>query len=145
VLTTDQKGVVAETAIAHAAAKLGIPVFRPLAPQRYDFVFDFGTRFVRVQCKWAVHMGAVVLVRCRRCRRGRDGLIHAGYSPDEIDAFAAYCAELERCFYLPVDLVRGRKAIHLRLAAARNNQRTGVNWADDFDFDRLHWDRLKGP
>jgi hypothetical protein len=25
------------------------------------------------------------------------------YSHDEVDAFAAYCAELDRCYFLPIE------------------------------------------
>jgi len=43
-LTTDQKGVVAEMAIAHAALELGVGVSRLLGDQRYDLIFDFGAK-----------------------------------------------------------------------------------------------------
>jgi PD-(D/E)XK endonuclease len=56
------------------------------------------------------------------------------YSPHEIDAFAAYCAELDRCYFLPLETFGQRSAIQLRLAPARNNQKAGVNWAKDFEF-----------
>jgi hypothetical protein len=36
VLTTNQKGLIAETAVIHECAKLGVPVLRPLDDQRYD-------------------------------------------------------------------------------------------------------------
>jgi hypothetical protein len=144
-LSSNQKGAIAESAIAHAAVKAGIGVLRPLADERYDFVFDLKTRFVRIQCKWAVRIADVVSVRCRTCRRARSGLVHGRYTADEIDAFAAYCFELDRCFYLPIEFVAERVAIHLRLGPARNNQRLRVNWADEFDFERLHWDELRGP
>ena len=60
-----------------------------------------------------------------------------GYGPDEIDAVAAYCLELDRCFYFPLAWMGGRTFVQLRLERSRNNQRKGINWADDFDFDRL--------
>jgi PD-(D/E)XK endonuclease len=101
VLTTDQKGAIAEAAIALAAIELGIGVSRPLGDERYDLVFDLGTRFLRVQCKWASREGEIVLVRSYSCRRTRDGLLRRPYSTDEIDAVAAYCAELDRCYLLP--------------------------------------------
>ncbi|MGH3084541.1 MAG: hypothetical protein ACRDNP_10895 [Gaiellaceae bacterium] len=42
-LTTDQKGVIAETAIAHAATKLGIEVYRPIVEGgRFDMIFLLG-------------------------------------------------------------------------------------------------------
>jgi hypothetical protein len=53
VLTTDQKGAIAEAPIALAAIELGIGVSRPLGDERYDLIFDLRARFLRVQCKWA--------------------------------------------------------------------------------------------
>ena len=133
-MTTDQKGAIAETAIVHAATRLGISVSRPISPQRYDLIFDLGTRLVRVQCKWAVLLQNVVLVRCYRARRGRDKQVVESYTIEEIDAVAAYCHELDRSYYIPFDRFPRRRSFHLRLAASRNNQRRGVLWADDFDL-----------
>jgi hypothetical protein len=145
VLSTNQKGAIAETAITAAAVRAGTGVSKPVADERYDLVFDLRPGLARVQCKWAVRVGGVVSVRCRTCRRARTGLVHRRYAPGEIDAFAAYCADLERCFYLPLEAVAGRANIYLRLTAARNNQKLGVNWADDFDFERLHLSGFTGP
>ena len=139
-LTTDQKGTIAEMAIAWAAVKRGIGVFRPLTDgERYDLIFDLRPRLVRVQCKWAVRSGDVVIIRAYSCRRTNTGLRRSFYSADEIDAIAAYCAEIDRCFYLPLSEIPGRTGIHLRLAATANNQQLGVSWADDFDFERLEF------
>jgi hypothetical protein len=40
VLTTDQKGAVAELAIARQAAELGIGVWAAYTVERYDLIFD---------------------------------------------------------------------------------------------------------
>ena len=66
------------------------------------------------------------------------------YTPEEIDAFAAYCAEVDQCWLLPIDRFPRKSAIQLRLEPTRNNQRLGVNWAQDFEFERLNWSDL-GP
>jgi hypothetical protein len=145
VLTTDQKGAVAELAIAHIAAELGVGVFKPLTDgERYDLIFDFRPRLVRVQCKWAAVAGDVLIVRCRSCRRTRAGLLHRAYTADEVDAIAAYSPELRRGFYVPIDLLGGRSHLQLRIAPSRNNQRFGVDWADDFALDARLTDLL-GP
>lgn len=137
-LSTDQKGAIAELAITLRAVEMGLDVYRPVVEGgRYDLIFDVGGRLLRVQCKWASRQGAVVLVRCMSCRRTKDGLLHRGYESHEIDGVAAYCAELDRCFFLPIDQVAGRKAIHLRLGRARNSQSLLVNWADDFRLESL--------
>ena len=134
-LTTDQKGNIAESAIALAAIRLGIDVYWPLGEGgRYDLILDVGGRLNRVQCKWAPRHRDVVLVRCYSTRRNRDGLLRRIYARGEIDAYAAYCQELDRCFFLPYDEFVCQTQIYLRLSGANNNQKLGINWADDFDF-----------
>ena len=134
-LSTDQKGAVAELAIAHAAAALGVGVFRPLTDgERYDLIFDLRPRLVRVQCKTAVLKASVLAVPFYSARRCRDGFVKKFYSASEIDAVAAYNVELDRCFFIPFEEIRFRAYLQLRLDPCRNNQRIGVNWAKDFDF-----------
>jgi PD-(D/E)XK nuclease superfamily protein len=53
VLTTNQKGFLAETAVIHECARLGIAVSKPLGDQRYDLILDLGSTLLRIQCKWA--------------------------------------------------------------------------------------------
>jgi PD-(D/E)XK nuclease superfamily protein len=134
VLTTDQKGAVAELAIARAAAELGIGVWGSYTVERYDLIFDLRPRLVRVQCKWATRRGDIISVPCYANRRNRNGLLRTFYSPEEIDAFAGYCADLDRCYFLSLERFVRRTSIQLRLAPSKNNQQAGVNWAKDFEF-----------
>jgi hypothetical protein len=72
-LSTDQKGAIAESAIIHAAIKLGIGVLKPLTDgHRYDLIFDIAERLVRVQCKFV---------------RLNDGVVMS--APSQIDALRA--------------------------------------------------------
>jgi PD-(D/E)XK endonuclease len=143
-LTTNQKGVLAEAAITLEAAKLGVGIVLPVGDERYDLILDVRPTLLRVQCKWAVRRGDVVVVRTRTCRRGREGLIHRSYGAGEIDLIAAYCAEADSCYLLPPELSCGRAAVQLRLCATRNNQQQGIHWARDFAFAAT-LERLYGP
>lgn len=143
-LTTDQKGAIAEEAIAFAAIKFGVPVLRPMTDERYDLVLDLGDRFFRVQSKWAVCKGEVVFIRCRRCRRGPEGFIDRGYQRGEIEAIAAYCAELDETYLLPLEMSVGRATVQLRRSPTRNNQRAGIHWAREYEFGAT-LGRLLGP
>src|SRR3989442_1616019 len=73
-------------------------------------------------------------IRCYSSRRGASGFINRAYSCVEIDALAAYCMDLDRCFLIPIARIDGRPTVRLRVAPARNNQIRGVNLAEDFDF-----------
>src|SRR5947208_2464204 len=108
-LTTNQKGVVAETAIIHEAAKLGIVVCRPLDDARYDLVLDLPTGLMRVQCKWTPRIGDVVVVRSYSNRRAREGFRRRVYTSEEIDTVAGYCPETRRCYLLPAALFSGHR------------------------------------
>jgi PD-(D/E)XK endonuclease len=138
VLSTNQKGAIAETAIAHAAIRLGIEVYKPIAEGgRYDLIFGVDSGLLRIQCKWAARHGDIIVVRCVSCRRGREGFVRRRYTADEIDAIAAYCMDVDRCFILPITQFPAPSAIQLRLGPTRNNQQAGINWADDYDLLRL--------
>ena len=117
-LTTDQKGAIAESAIVHAAIKLGIGVYRPLSDgARYDLIFDLGDRLERVQCKWGPMRGDVIIARACSSRRTAQGLRRRMYAAGEIDALAVYSPDLDRCFYLPAGRVIGRPEVSLRVSA----------------------------
>jgi PD-(D/E)XK endonuclease len=146
-LSTNQKGAIAETAVVHRAVRLGIDVYRPVVEgARYDLIFVLSDLLLRVQCKWAVRDGGVIPVRCYSSRRSSSGFLRRPYTRDEVDAIAAYCPELDRCYLLPLALFGTRTEIQLRLVAAQNEQRARINWADDFVFERLDLivERLQG-
>jgi hypothetical protein len=134
-LTTDQKGAIAEMAIAWEATRLGIEVYRPIAEGgRFDMIFLLGDELKRVQCKSASRVGDVLVVRCYSCRRAKEGFCKRRYGPEEIDALAAYSPDLDRCFYVPVEMIAGRFDLRLRIGPTRNNQRQLVTWAKDYEF-----------
>jgi prevent-host-death family protein len=128
-------GATAELKIAAAATELGVPVLRPMAEHgRYDLAFEIAGQILRVQCKWAPRHGEVVVVTLAGYRLSTRGPIRTTYAADEIDAVAAYCAELDRAYLLPAALVAGMHAVNLRLAPPRNGQRAALNWATDFEL-----------
>jgi PD-(D/E)XK endonuclease len=133
-LTTNQKGALAETAIAHEAIKLGIGVYRPLGDERCDLIFDLRPRLMRVQCKWASRRGDVIVVQLYSSRRTADGLRRTYYSPTEIDAFAAYAPDTGSCYFVEFAQIGVIQALHLRLEPAKNNQSKGLRWAREFEF-----------
>jgi prevent-host-death family protein len=138
VLSSDRKGAIAETAIAAAATKLGIPVLRPIIEHaRYDLAFEIGDRILRVQCKWGALDEDRALIKVRiggSWLSPTAGYVRSSYTEDEIDALAVYCDELDRCYLLPSALVAGREAIQLRLTPPKNGQRACLNRAIDFEL-----------
>lgn len=89
----------------------------------------------------------MIPVRCYSSRRTRRGFLKRSYTAAEADAIVAYCPDLDRCYFLPLDVFGGRTHVQLRLSPTHNNQKLGVNWADDFALESLDWSRIafQGP
>jgi prevent-host-death family protein len=133
---SNQKGNVAELAIATEAARLGLSVLKPLTEhERYDLVIGIDGRLLRVQCKWASLHGEVVKVRFGSCYHSPTrGYVKTTYGADKVDAIAAYCHDLGRCYFLLIENFAGKNGVHLRVGPARNNQRASLHWAADYEF-----------
>ncbi len=135
VMSSNQKGAIAELKIAAAAAQSDIPVLRPMTDHcRYDLAFEVAGQLLRVQCKWGSldSDGAVIRVNLQRSWLSPKGYVRGAYSEEEIDAVAVYCGDLDRCYLLPCALIADRRGIHLRLSPPRNAQRASINLASDF-------------
>jgi PD-(D/E)XK endonuclease len=143
-LTTNQKGTLAEAKITALAVEYGLGVSRPLDDERYDLILDLRPALVRVQCKWARRIGDVVCARLYTSRRGPEGSRSRRYSPGEFDAFGLYCPDNERCYLLPADDCIANRQLHLRLGPPRNNQESRIRWARDHEFGAT-LSRLSGP
>ena len=101
-LTPSLKGSIAETAVIHECAKLGIEAMRPqLEGRRYDLVLDTGQAFVRAQVKSGSLKDDVIIVRTSTSRHTPRGRVRTTYTADEIDGFAVYCEPLSTCYWLP--------------------------------------------
>jgi PD-(D/E)XK endonuclease len=132
------KGAIAEAAIAAEAIKLGVVVLRPLMEgRRYDLVFDIDHELYRVQCKWAPRRGAIIDIHLTTCRHTPRGYVYTTYSREEIDAVAVYCQELNKCYWLPIEVVEGKRAMYLRLQPAANGQRAEVNFSADYELGAI--------
>jgi hypothetical protein len=136
-LTPNQKGAIAEAAIAAEAIKQGILVCRPNLDARYDLVFDTGDALWRVQCKWGGldQEAGVIKVGLMSSWCTPTGYVRNAYVAGEVDLFGVYCAALDSCYLLKAEPLAERRAIYLRLSAPKNGQRACVNLASDFTFD----------
>lgn len=135
-LTSTDKGTIAELKLAAEAARAGVVVSRPLTEgRRYDLLFDVAHRIYRVQCKWGALAEDVIKVRTSTSRyTPTRGYVRTTYSSDEIDLVAVYCGDLDRCYVIPIERLAGQTYLYLRLAPAKNNQRSGVTMASDYEL-----------
>ena len=132
-LGPNEKGAIAEAAITLAAIEAGIRVLKPAAEhQPYDLAFDYAGEIQRIQCKWARLRADVIEIQVGRCRATPSGYVRATYERSEIDALAAYCADLRRVYLIPVAVVAGVGLLRLRLRQPKNGQRAAIRWAVEY-------------
>jgi prevent-host-death family protein len=135
-MTSNQKGAIAEQAVALAATKLDIPVAWPNLHGRYDLILDLGTRLIRVQCKYARCKSGVIVVNVRGSWLSPTrGYVLSNYGPDEVDAIAVFCPDTDACYLVPIETVDGRSVLHLRTVPAANGQRASIHSAADHTFN----------
>jgi antitoxin (DNA-binding transcriptional repressor) of toxin-antitoxin stability system len=137
-MNSNVKGAIAEQAIVLAATRLGVPVLRPIAEHgRVDLALEIAGDLWRVQVKWGrlSPQRDVVIAALATSRCTPHGHVRSTYAEHEVDLFAVYCGDLDRCFLLPAQPLANRTLVYLRLAPTRNGQRACINLADDFTFD----------
>ncbi len=85
--------------------------------------------------KWASLLDEVIQIRLDSSYHSPTrGYVRTTYGIDEIDAVAAYCGELRKCYLLPIADFAGKNLAHLRVGPARNNQRASLHWATAYEF-----------
>ncbi len=127
---TKRKGTLAELIVLREAVQRGYRVAIPFGEDGpWDLVVERNGCLERVQCKYTVSDGRVVLVKCE----STNNWMTKQYRSDQIEWIVVYDATSDRCYFVPSKLLGGgRSTILLRLEPPRNGQRARINWAKDF-------------
>jgi prevent-host-death family protein len=136
-MSPNHKGALAEAMICAHAISHGIDVLKPVAEHgRYDLAFDLGDRIWRVQCKWGkLDLDAgVISARTGTSRHTPQGYVVTTYSPEEVDAIAIYCDDLQEVFLVPIAVAGGKRQLHLRIQPPRNGQLASINLAGEYQL-----------
>jgi hypothetical protein len=142
------KGDLAELKVAADLVDRGYRLAIPFGEDNdFDLILCRGDQLERVQVKYTESDGAVIAVKCYS-----DSLTNGRvrqtkrYTSLMIDWLAVCDATSKRCFYIPAEeLGDGRTIIHLRLAHARNGQRRGIRFADDYASPEVRQLPVKNP
>ncbi len=132
---TKGKGNLAELKGAADLIERGFKVAFPFGEDwDYDLVVDRDGDLERVQVKFTESAGDVVFVRCRSNSLTKGKVMRIKrYTAEMVDWIAVYDATTKCCYYVPArELAQGRDLLSLRLTAAKNNQRRGIRYAEDY-------------
>jgi PD-(D/E)XK endonuclease len=82
--------------------------------------------------------GDVIVIRARTCRfTPSRGHVWTTDDADDIDGVAAFCPEVDACFFIPIADIAGRGYLHLRFAPARNHHRWALQWPRHTGFGAI--------
>ena len=131
-----RKGDLAELAVATDLVRQGHRVAFPFGEDcDCDVLVDRGGGYERVQVKYVTPDGDALVVRARSLSLTAGRVIAVKrYTAALIDWLAAYDASTGRCYYVPAEeLGAGQSTLTLRLAPARNGQRSGIRIAKEYE------------
>jgi hypothetical protein len=136
-----------QLAIIVALDRAGYPVFVSLGENtRYDLVIDEGTRLARVQCKTGrLRGGAVRFKACSSYAHHPNPKILKRDYINEIEYFGVYCADTGGVYLIPIEEVQPRWECALRVAPARNGQRSKVRLAANYEIAKVEIRATAGP
>ena len=130
-------GNIAELEVLNYVTKLGYQVSLPFGDRaRYDQIWDIEGKLLKVQIKNAkLHeSGDYIIVGCKSSNRKEGKWVTKRYTKDEIDFLATFYNG--QCYLIPVDHLPGRSK-NLRFNAPLNGQQESINWAKDYEVEKI--------
>lgn len=134
---TKRVGNIAELEVLTYATKLGYQVSIPFGDRaRYDQIWDVNGRLFKVQIKAAHPLvsGEGIEISCKSSNRKGGKSVNRRYTPDEIDFIASYYEG--KCYLIPITETSSRSK-KLRFIHPRNNQLSCINWAYDYEVEKV--------
>ena len=114
--------------------ELGYIVLNPVTEYSpFDFVAYKDGEFYRIQVKYRTMKKGCVEVKFRTSWADRNGTHTKYYNLNDIDIFAVYCPDTDKCYFIRTDEYKDHKCVTLRIEPTKNNQKTHILLAKDFE------------
>lgn len=126
----------AESQIEAEFLKRDIQCWRPSAETQHDLLAYFDGDYQKIQVKHARYRedkGVVDVHTTSWGSVGSDYEDRRDYEASEVDYFAGYCSELDRCFLFPFEDA-GKASFWIRVDESENND-PRINWAEDYTIN----------
>lgn len=94
---------------------------------KYDLIAEKEGVFKRIQVKAVTPKNGALRINCR----SSNNWSVVAYKPEDFEVLAAVDLKSRKVYFIPSDRI-GKNLINLRLIPAKNSQRKGINYADDF-------------
>lgn len=131
---TKDKGDLGLLKVQCKICELGHIILNPMTEHSpFDFVSYKDGKFYRIQVKYRSMKNGCVQVPFRTSWNDRNGTHSRYYNLNDIDIFAVYCPNTDKCYFIHTNEYKNNKYISLRITPAKNNQKTNVLFAKEFE------------
>ena len=129
-MNTHYIGEITEREVSIEFLKLGILVSKPIiASSRYDFIVDIGNHLYKIQVKSSTYKNGCVVFATSTSHTNTKQTINQSYTCTDVDFFATmYQGE---CYLIPF-MECGNRTQSLRLEKSKNNQQSGIKYAEQY-------------
>ena len=97
----------------------------------FDIVIYKDGQFKRVQVKYRSLKNGIIDIDIRSSWSDKHGS-HSKLYKKEIDLICAYCPDVDKCFYIPIENTTKKGRIRLRFDEP-NKQMKNIRWAKDYE------------
>lgn len=135
-MNTVEIGDIGELKAQLLFAQQGAIVSRPLTTNsRYDLIVDIQGHLYKVQVKTTAKINdGKMIFATKTTNYVKGNWKSVPYTLEEVDIFFLYCIENDWCgLYIP-NKENPMSQIIIRVVPPRNNQKTGIHFAEDFSF-----------
>lgn len=137
-MNTKSKGNIGEAKAIVEFSKYNIPLAIPFGDnERYDLIAEFNGKLNKIQVKYCNHESNTGSVLCP-CASSYNHTTNKKYHKytDQIDYFVFDLEPFDKIVLVPIESIGNQQSFHFRNSPTENGQKKGLNFVDDYTFDK---------
>lgn len=134
-MNTKQLGTIGELKAQYDFMKVGFDVSIPIGDYcAYDLIIVKDSKIFKVQVK---SCEKIIDGKMKFDLTSRNYYIDKKYDTQDCDYFYFYCLENEQSYLYKNTENNNSRAVYIRIEPTKNNQTKGINFAKDFNFNKV--------
>ena len=134
-MNTKQLGTIGELKAQYDFMKAGFDISIPVGDYcAYDLIAIKDSKILKIQVK---SCEKIIDGRIKFDLTSRNYYIDKKYDIQDCDYFYFYCLENEQSYLYKNTENNNSRAVYIRIEPTKNNQTKGINFAEDFNFNKV--------
>lgn len=134
-MNTKQLGTIGELKAQYDFMKAGFDVSIPIGDYcAYDLIIVKDSKILKIQVK---SCEKIINGKMKFDLTSRNYYIDKKYDTQDCDYFYFYCLENEQSYLYKNEKDNNSCVVYIRVEPTKNNQTKGINFAEDFNFNKV--------